>query len=120
MARERDIACASAWVGHPNVDIVDNSTDFDSKIRNLISKVAMEVGIEVGDRLTNGSRKIKFVVNGPLPEDSIFPERFRDFDVCHHYLRSQSRSIQIRLKKRGRKGKAKVKSTYTKTIRKQV
>ena len=36
MARQRDVACASAWVGHPNVDIVGNSPDFETKIRKLI------------------------------------------------------------------------------------
>jgi len=120
LARERDTACANAWVGHPIVDVVDNRADFDTKIRYLIRKVADQLNIDVGDRLTTGSRKIKFVINGPLLEDSMFPEGFRDFDVCHHYLQTSSHHIQSRLRKRGSKGKAKVKSTYTHTIRKMV
>ena len=37
LARKRDKACKVAWVGHPNVDVVDNQCpDFDTKIRNLI------------------------------------------------------------------------------------
>ena len=107
-------------VGHPSVDVVDNRADFDTKIRYLIRKVADQLNIDVGDRLTTGSRKIKFVINGPLLEDSMFPEGFRDFDVCHHYLQTSSHHIQSRLRKRGSKGKAKVKSTYTHTIRKMV
>ena len=35
LARKRDKACADAWVGHPNVDVVDNQSDFYTKIRNL-------------------------------------------------------------------------------------
>lgn len=115
-ARERDTAAASAWVGHPYVDIVDNLSDFESKIRSLISKVAWSIGIDIGDRLTTGARKLKFVVNGPLPSEKAFPEGFRDFEVCHHYLQTSSRMMQSRLRKRGRKGKW----TYTHTIRKQV
>ena len=95
-------------------------TFYTSKIRHLITKVAWSVNIDVGDRLTNGSRKVKFVINGPLLEDSMFPEGFRDFDVCHHYLQTSSHQIQSRLRKRSSKGKAKVKSTYTHTIRKMV
>lgn len=70
-----------AWVGHPYVDIVDNSSDFESKIRCLISKVAWTIGIDIGDRLTTGAKKLKFVVNGPLPSEKVFPEGFRDFEV---------------------------------------
>ena len=36
-AQKLDKACADAWVGHPNVHVVDNQCpDFDTKIRNLI------------------------------------------------------------------------------------
>ena len=62
-----------------------------------------------------GAKKVKFVINGPLPSDSAFPS-FRDFEVVHHYLQTSSRMMQSRLRKRGRKGKW----SYTHTIRKQV
>ena len=66
-------------------------------------------------RLNLGAKKVKFVINGPLPSDSAFPS-FRDFEVVHHYLQTSSRMMQSRLRKRGRKGKW----SYTHTIRKQV
>ena len=47
----------------------------------MISKVAWSIGIDIGDRLTTGARKLKFVVNGPLPSEKAFPEGFRDFEV---------------------------------------
>jgi len=115
LARQLDTRAAEAWVGHPYVDMVDNSSDFDTKINSLISKVAWSIGIDVGDRLKLGAKKIKFVVNGPLPSDATFPS-FRDFEVVHHYLQTSSRMMQSRLRKRGRKGKW----SYTHTIRKQV
>ena len=116
-AKDRDTKAAEAWVGHPNVDIVDNrGADFESKIKYLISKVAWSIGIDVGDRLMEGAKKVKFVVNGPLPDINTFPE-FRDFDVYHHYLRTVSgRKVQIRLRKRGCNGKW----TYNHTTRQQV
>lgn len=49
-ARERDTRAAEAWVGHPYVDIVDNSSDFETKINNLITRVAWSMGLDVGDR----------------------------------------------------------------------
>ena len=115
LARERDTRAAEAWVGHPYVSVLDNTSDFESKINQLISKVCRSIGIDIGDRLTEGAKKVKFVVNGPLPGDSQFPP-FRDFEVCHHYLQTASRMLQSRLRMRGRKGKW----SYTHTIRKQV
>ena len=116
-ARERDTKAAEAWVGHPNVHLVDNrGADFESKIQYLISKVAWSLGLDIGDRLMEGSRKVKFVISGPLPKIEKFPE-FRDFDVCHHYLPTISgRKVQIRLRKRGCNGKW----TYNHTTRRQV
>ena len=38
------------------------------------------MGLDVGDRLQSGARKLKYVVNGPLPGEHAFPS-FRDFEV---------------------------------------
>merc|ERR1712064_153924 len=46
--------------------------------------------------------------------DSAFPN-FRDFEVTHNYLLTTSRTMQSRLRKRGRQGKY----SYIHTIRKQ-
>merc|ERR1712027_31420 len=97
-ARERDTKAAEAWIGHPYVDIIDNKMDFD-----------------IGDRLNVNAKKVKFAVTGPLPKDSAFPN-FRDFEVVHHYLQTASRTMQSRLRKRGRQGKY----SYIHTIRKQM
>lgn len=115
LARERDTRAAEAWVGHPYVDIIDNSQDFESKINRLLTRVAWSVGIDIKDRLDTKAKKVKFVVNGPLPGEHEFPNH-RDFKVCHHYLQTHSRMMQSRLRKRGRKGKW----SYIHTIRKQV
>ena len=43
------------------------------------------IGLDIGDRLKSGSRKLKYVVNGPLPGDHTFPS-FRDFEVRNQRL----------------------------------
>lgn len=116
-ARMLDTKAAEAWVGHPNVDSIGNTgSNFQHKINALISRVAWSIGLDIGDRLMQTARKVKLVVNGPLPSDNEFPERFRDFEVVHHYLQTTSKAIQSRLRKRGRKGKW----TYIHTIRRVV
>merc|ERR1712038_176176 len=114
-ARDRDTNAAEAWIGHPYVDIIDNDCDFESKINRLISCVALKMGIDIGDRLNVNAKKVKFALNGPLPKDAAFPN-FRDFEVTHNYLQTASRTMQSRLRKRGRMGKF----SYIHTIRKQV
>lgn len=37
LAREMDRKTMEAWVGHPYMDVIDNSTDFDTKMRRMIS-----------------------------------------------------------------------------------
>ncbi|KAJ8680260.1 hypothetical protein QAD02_016047 [Eretmocerus hayati] len=103
MARELDYKAASAWVGHPYFDVIDNSNDFESKICQMIECVCQKLGIDTGDRLTASSRKVKFLVNGPLPANTDFPP-FQDFDVVHNYLQSNNPKTQARLRKRGQKG----------------
>lgn len=105
MARELDYNAASAWVGHPYFDVIDNSTDFEGKIRRMIGAVCQKIGLNTGDRLLQNSRKLKFLVKSPLPDDSVFPT-FQDFEVVHIYLQSNSPN-QVRLRKRGQKGERK-------------
>ncbi|XP_044753936.1 TRPL translocation defect protein 14 isoform X1 [Coccinella septempunctata] len=102
LARELDSKAAAAWIGHPYFDVVDNSTDFEGKIRRMIGSVCQKVGLDTGDRLLKNSKKRKFLVKGPLPRSSAFPP-YQDFEVIHNYLTSKCPN-QVRLRKRGQKG----------------
>ena len=61
MARELDYKSAAAWVGHPYFDVIDNSTDFETKMNRMIECVCMKLGIDIGDRLKTTSRKLKYL-----------------------------------------------------------
>lgn len=99
LARERDILAAQSWVGHPYMDVIDNSTDFDTKLRRMIECVCRRIGVDTGDRLASDSRKLKYLVRA-LPKDSDFPT-YQDFEVVHDYLVTANPKIQSRLRKRG-------------------
>ncbi|KAF6204150.1 hypothetical protein GE061_002490 [Apolygus lucorum] len=113
LARDLDYNAAAAWVGHPYFDVIDNSTEFEKKIRRMIASICQKMGIDTGDRLLTNARKRKFLVKGPIPSDSEFPA-FQDFDVVHNYLTNVNPSMQARLRKRGQKGHW----SYTHTLRK--
>ena len=55
-----------AWVGHPYCDIIDNTTDFESKIRRVIEvvcrRLGKRLGVDIDDRLQAQSKKRKFLV----------------------------------------------------------
>lgn len=51
LARMRDRATGKAWLGHPSLETIDNSTDFDTKLLRLISCVCLKVNIE--DKILN-------------------------------------------------------------------
>lgn len=61
LARELDYKSAAAWVGHPYFDVIDNSTDFETKINRMLECVCQKLGIDTGDRLLRTSRKLKFL-----------------------------------------------------------
>ncbi|XP_050074460.1 TRPL translocation defect protein 14 isoform X2 [Anopheles maculipalpis] len=112
LARELDYKAASAWIGHPYFDVIDNSTDFENKVNRMIECVCQKLGIDIGDRLSITSRKVKFLVSGPMPPDTSFPA-FQDFEVVHHYLQCAGPRVQARLRKRGQNGRW----SYIHTIR---
>ncbi|XP_049823554.1 TRPL translocation defect protein 14 isoform X2 [Aethina tumida] len=112
LARELDSKAADAWVGHPYFDVIDNSTDFEGKIRRMLVAVCHKIGVDTGDRLLKNSRKHKYLIRS-LPDERSFPP-FQDFEVVHNYLQSNSPN-QVRLRKRGQKGYY----SYIHTVRRQ-
>ncbi|BFZ18641.1 hypothetical protein BsWGS_21680 [Bradybaena similaris] len=110
-AKILDSITANAWVGHPYYDVIDNSTDFETKISRMIAAVCQRVDVDTGDRLAPNSIKRKFLVS-KVASDEAFPH-YQEFHVVHDYLVTPSRKMQARLRKRGQAGKW----TYTHTIR---
>ena len=104
MAIKNDMLVGEAWVGHPYYELIDNSTDFELKMRKLTKAVTDKLGIpHAGDWLDARSVKLKFLVSG----DSVphFPVNFRDFTVHHDYLPCFEGGPQARIRRRGRHGK---------------
>jgi len=103
-ARALDSLTIESWVGHPYIDVIDNSMEnFNMKMAAMIECVCRRIGIDTKDRLAVGATKHKFKVK-KLPESNRFP-KFQDFDVEHVYLISPNEKVQFRLRKRGQNGK---------------
>ena len=89
-------------MGHPYYEIIDNSTDFEVKMRRLIKAVADKLSISHAEEIIKAV-KLKFLVTEPLPE--VWPVKFRDFEVDHDYLPCFENGPQARIRRRGRHGK---------------
>lgn len=93
-ARELDGRCSAAWIGHSNLDLIDNSTNFDQKMHRLIRCVCTRVGI--GSGFENFARNLKFLVE--LTDPTGLPQT-ADFRVVTYYLMSVGTDRQ-RIQKR--------------------
>jgi len=115
MAVQNDRLVGEAWVGHPYYELIDNSTDFEIKMRKLTKAVTDKLGIPHAEEwLDARSVKLKFLVKGDSVPES-FPVSYRDFTVHHDYLPCFEGGPQARIRRRGRHGKW----MYTHTVRKQ-
>ena len=91
-------------MGHPYYEVIDNSTDFEMKMRRLIKAVADKLSIPHAEEICQ-ALKLKFLLAGTLPELQEWPVKFRDFEVEHDYLPCYENGPQARIRRRGRHGK---------------
>jgi len=119
LAVTNDMLVGEAWVGHPYYELIDNSTDFEMKMRRLCRAVTARLNIPQAEGLLSpNSVKRKFLVECESLEPSEehpWP-RFRDFQVHHDYLPCFPNGPQARIRRRGRHGKW----MYTHTVRREV
>jgi CYTH domain-containing protein/predicted ATPase len=108
-ARVMDARVRDAWVGHPHLRIIDNSTDFAHKIQRVVAAVCNVVGMPEPQEIER-----RFLVRRS-PKTDAMPVRFEECDIEQIYLLSPE-GLEVRLRRRGQNGSY----TYTHTVRKPV
>ena len=82
MAIKNDVLVGDAWVGHPYYEVIDNSTDFEMKMRRLTKAVADKLDIANAEEWLDAKAvKLKFLVTGALPAAEVMTIRSQYF---HH------------------------------------
>ncbi|CAD6193215.1 unnamed protein product [Caenorhabditis auriculariae] len=111
-ARDLDKITRNVWVGHPYLDIIDNTNTctFEDKVNKLIQVVCYRTGIRMGDRLDKNSKKRKWLVS-VIDETKFVP--YEEFEMEHLYLLTDNPKYQVRLRRRTQRGR----SSYTLTAR---
>ena len=105
-ARMLDIKLISAWNGHPHLRIIDNSRDFENKLKAVIKEISVVMGLPA---LNESQRNYVVEVIDNLPENTT------ECEITQTYLKSDPDTI-VRLRKRGWDGSY----VYMQSIKKKV
>ena len=108
-AIENDTKTLNAWMGHPHLRIVDNSTDFEGKMRRLLKEISCLLGEPVPYEIER-----KFLVKLPDLEMLEKENNCKKVEIIQTYL--QSTEDEVRVRQRGFNGGY----TYTKTVKKNI
>lgn len=81
-ARVVDQQTQKVWLGHPQLYLLDNSTDFEGKMQRLISIVAKHVGLPSN----LSKRSAKYLLRG-VPDMKDFTVQYHMFEVEKVYLK---------------------------------
>ena len=85
-----------SWLGHPRFRIIDNSTDFEGKIKRAFEAMAQLLGISVPSTIRE-----KYLVRSINGNNFPAHQKLRIEQV---YLRSKDRNEEIRIRRRGQEG----------------
>ena len=108
-AREKDAATIAAWIGHPHLRVIDNSTDFSGKLKRLFRHICRALAIPAPMEIER-----KFRVAEPFDPQSI-PVPFQKMEIEQAYLHALP-GEELRIRKRGQNGVY----TYYHTSKKRV
>ena len=105
-ARDLDEKVRNAWVGHPHLRIIDNSTDFTGKIRRVLTAICRIVEVPAPREIER-----KFLLRR-CPTAEEMPVHFKEFLIEQTYLPTLDGS-EARVRRRSMEGS----SIYTHTIK---
>lgn len=109
-AAELDDKLISAWTGHPHLRVIDNSTDFEKKMKRLISEIAGFLGEPEPYEIER-----KFLIE--YPDLKMLEGRgdCRKVEIIQTYLHA-GENEEVRVRQRGEKGSY----IYSKTVKKRL
>lgn len=109
-AARLDDKLISAWTGHPHFRVIDNATDFEKKLRRLISEIASFLGepgpYEMERKYLIAYPDIQWLENEP---------KCQRIEIIQTYLKSDS-DEEVRVRQRGINGNF----VYYKAVKRKV
>ena len=105
-AAELDGRTMACWVGHPRLRVIDNSTDFDAKVRRAVGAVTSLVGIPEPLEIER-----KWRLSGAPSAEVLSAAGATAIEIEQRYLLSPDPDVEVRVRRRGAPGAA----TYYRT-----
>lgn len=109
-ARVIDDKLIAAWTGHPHFRVIDNSTDFNGKMRRLISEIAAFLGEPEPYEIER-----KYLIQYPNIKLLESLSNCEKVDIIQTYLISEG-DDETRIRQRGKDGNY----IYYKTVKKKI
>ncbi|MDR1760943.1 MAG: AAA family ATPase [Bacteroidales bacterium] len=94
-ARELDKNTQNAWVGHPHLCIIDNTTSFKEKIDRLITEVLSVIGLPIPLQIQR-----RYRIEMPT-EEMLTAAGCVKLNMFYTYLKSDDPKIEKRIRQRG-------------------
>jgi len=95
-ARAADLRTRNAWVGHPHLRVIDNSTPFKEKIDRLIKEVFSVMGLPVPIEIER-----KYLIEKPHLSMLEFNEGVVKTSILQTYLKTTTPGVERRVRQRG-------------------
>ncbi len=108
-AIQKDDKTLNAWMGHPHLRVIDNSTNFENKMRRLVSEISNFLGEGEPYEIER-----KFLIEYPNIDLLEKLPNCEKVEIIQTYLKSNNEETRVR--QRGKNGHY----TYIKTIKKRV
>lgn len=100
----------NSWTGHPHFRIIDNSTDFENKLKRLVKEICSFLGIPKPLEIER-----KFLIQKPSFDLLESLPNCQKVDIVQTYLTSKV-DEETRIRQRGKEGSY----IYTQTTKKQI
>lgn len=106
-ARVQDDLLIAAWTGHPHFRVIDNSTNFEGKLKRLLKEIEHVLGDPICYEIER-----KFLIS--YPNLALLESKYNAYksQIIQTYLKN-SENNEMRIRQRGEDGDY----TYTKTIK---
>lgn len=108
-AIEKDRTTLNSWAGHPHLRVIDNSSNFEWKMRRLMGEISSFLGEPQPYEIER-----KFLIEYPNLEQLEKLPNCERVEIIQTYLKSSNGEMRIR--QRGKNGHF----TYTKTTKKKI
>ena len=93
-AREADSKTLNAWTGHPHLRVIDNSSDFEDKMKRLIAEISSFLGEPISHEIER-----KYLIE--YPNISVLKNHnVKQVEIIQTYLTSAN-GEEVRIRQRG-------------------